>query len=57
MEVELTKREKEVLSTNLSAEIMKLQFHYASRVDNGDIPERLQTLYSLRDKLCAKESK
>lgn len=55
MEVELTKREKEVLNTNLSAEIMKLQFHYASRVASDDIPERLAVLYSLRDKLCAKE--
>lgn len=52
MEVELTRREKEVLNTNLSAEITKLHYHYASRVDNGDVPERLQVLYSLRDKLC-----
>lgn len=52
MEVELTLREKEVLNTNLSAEIMKLQYHYASRVKDNNIPERLQVLYSLRDKLC-----
>lgn len=57
MEVELTKREKEVLNTNLSAEIMKLHYRYADRVADKDIPERLQTLYNLRDKLCAKESK
>ena len=51
--VELTRREKEVLNTNLSAEIMKLQFHYGCKdTDKEGIPERLETLYSLRDKLC-----
>lgn len=57
MEVELTKREKEVLNTNLSAEIMKLHYRYSNRISHDDIPDRLQILYSLRDKLCAKESK
>ena len=54
MEVELTKREKEVLNTNLSAEIMKLQFHYAGTNGLAEeiCVERLQVLYSLRDKLC-----
>lgn len=53
--VELTRREKEVLNTNLSAEIMKLQYHYGCD-DNElcNIPERLQVLYSLREKLCTK---
>lgn len=51
--IELTRREKEVLNTNLSAEIMKLQFHYnCSEDDGGEVPERLRTLYNLRDKLC-----
>lgn len=50
--VDLTRREKEVLNTNLSAEIMKLQFHYNCDDKSSDIPERLQVLYSLRDKLC-----
>ena len=52
VQVDLTRREREVLNTNLSAEIMKLQFHYADRVKHDDIPDRLQILYSLRDKLC-----
>lgn len=52
MEIILTKKEKEILNTNLSAEIMKLEFHYASRIADDDIPIRLQILYNLRDKLC-----
>ena len=52
IEVELTRREKEVLNTNLSAEIMKLQFHYNCNEGDFGVPERLRTLYSLRDKLC-----
>jgi hypothetical protein len=51
-QIELTRREKEVLNTNLTAEIMKLQAHYANRVAHDDLPERLRVLYSLRDKLC-----
>ena len=50
MEVNLTRREVEVLNTNLSAEISKLHLRYAGREE----PERLSTLYSLRDKLCTR---
>ena len=56
--VDLTRREREVLNTNLSAEIMKLQYRYGCKDGDkhDDIPERLQVLYSLRDKLvCTKE--
>lgn len=49
---ELSRREKEVLNTNLSAKILKLQFHYHCEEGDISIPERLKTLYSLRDKLC-----
>lgn len=48
MNVELTRREREVLCTTLSQEIYKMHLHYGE----GNAPERLQTLYSLRDKLC-----
>lgn len=48
MDVDLTRREREVLSTTLSQEIYKMHLHYGE----GDAPERLQVLYSLRDKLC-----
>jgi len=44
---ELSRRELEVLSTNLSAEIMKQHLHYGE----GNSTERLQTLNSLHDKL------
>lgn len=52
MNVELTRREREVLNTNLSAEIMKLHYRYLREDGEQGIPERLQVLYSLRDKLC-----
>lgn len=48
MDVDLTRREREVLNTTLSQEIYKMHLHYGE----GDAPERLQVLYSLRDKLC-----
>ena len=55
-EIELSRREMEVLNTTLSAEIMKMNLHYGNQVKHDDRPERLRILYSLRDKLVdAKE--
>ena len=45
--VSLSRREMEVLNTCLSAEIMKQHLHYGDGASN----DRLNTLYSLRDKL------
>ena len=45
--IELTKREAEVLSTLLSAEIMKLDLHYGTQKHT----ERQDTCYSIRNKL------
>lgn len=45
--IELTKREAEVLSTLLSAEIMKLDLHYGTQKHT----ERQDTCYAIRDKL------
>lgn len=42
----LTPRECELFNTLLSAEIMKMQFHYDNRT-----PKRLQELYDIRDKV------
>jgi len=53
MSNELTRREREVLYTTLTQEIYKMHLHY----NTGNAPERLQVLYSLRDKLCSKEDK
>lgn len=54
---ELTKREREVLCTTLTQEIYKMHLHYGKPDKHDDAPERLQVLYSLRDKLCTKEDK
>lgn len=54
MNVELTRREREVLNTTLSQEIAKLHLHYGEPNKHDDAPERLQVLYNLRDKLCCK---
>lgn len=47
MNIELTEREAEVLSTLLSAEIMKLDLHYGTQKHT----ERQDTCYAIRNKL------
>lgn len=47
MNIELTKREAEVLSTLLSAEIMKLDLNYGTQKHT----ERQDTCYAIRNKL------
>lgn len=47
MNIELNKREAEVLSTLLSAEIMKLDLHYGAQKQT----ERQNTCYAIRNKL------
>lgn len=55
MSDELTRREREVLCTTLTQEIYKMHLHYGKpdKHKEADAPERLQVLYSLRDKLCS----
>lgn len=55
MNVNLTRREREVLCTTLTQEIYKMHLHYGNQVKPEERPERLQVLYSLRDKLCSKD--
>lgn len=55
MNVDLTRREREVLCTTLTQEIYKMHLHYGNSVKLEERPERLQVLYSLRDKLCSEE--
>ena len=45
--IELTERQAEVMSTLLSAEIMKLDLHYGTQKHT----ERQDTCYAIRDKL------
>lgn len=55
-DIQLTKREIEVLITNISIEIMQLQAHYAlppRHCGQTYRIERIDTLYNLRDKLVA----